>query len=168
MRYDETSALRVCDIIFEPTHMKIFIEKSKTDQYRDGNWLFVANGETDLCPARIVRLYLGKCGITDWLSEEFLFRGIAKGAGYEKLRNDSKPLSYTRVREILLAALKDIGLDPKLFGTHSLRSGGATDAANSGVPDRLFKRHGRWRSEKAKDGYVKDNVRQLLRVSLGL
>ena len=79
-----------------------------------------------------------------------------------------KPLSYTRVREILLEALKNIGLDPKLFGTHSLRSGGATDAANAGVPDRLFKKHGRWRSEGAKDGYVKDNVRQLLRVSQSL
>ena len=59
----ETSALRVCDITFERTHMKIFIEKSKTDQYRDGNWLFVANGDTDLCPAKIVRMYLSKCGI---------------------------------------------------------------------------------------------------------
>ena len=39
---------------------------------------------------------------------------------------------------------------------YSLRSGGATAAANAGVPDRLFKRHGRWASEPAKDGYVQD------------
>jgi len=53
---------------------------------------------------------------------------------------------------------------------YSLRSGGATAAANAGVPDRLFKRHGRWRSESAKDGYVKDSVSSLLSVSrrLGL
>ena len=38
---------------------------------------------------------------------------------------------------------------------HSLRAGGATSAANVGIPDRLFKRHGRWASENAKDGYVK-------------
>ena len=48
---------------------------------------------------------------------------------------------------------------------HSLRSGGATAAANAGVLDRLFKRHGRWRSESAKDGYVKDSVSSLLSVS---
>ena len=42
---------------------------------------------------------------------------------------------------------------PKI-GTHSLRSGGASAAANAGVPDRLFKRHGRWLSDSAKDGYV--------------
>ena len=34
---------------------------------------------------------------------------------------------------------------------HSLRAGGATAAANAGVPDRLFKRHGRWKSESAKE-----------------
>jgi len=53
---------------------------------------------------------------------------------------------------------------------HSLRSGGATAAANRGIPDRLFKRHGRWSSESAKDGYVKDSIDERLRVSqcLGL
>ena len=28
--------------------------------------------------------------------------------------------------------------------------GGASTAANAGVPDRLFKKHGRWKSENAK------------------
>ena len=50
----------------------------------------------------------------------------------------------------------------------SLRSGGATAAANAGVHDRLFKRHGRWRSETAKDGYVKDKLDALLSVSKSL
>ncbi|XP_046567698.1 uncharacterized protein LOC124276085 [Haliotis rubra] len=50
----------------------------------------------------------------------------------------------------------------------SLRSGGATAAANNGIPDRMFKRHGRWRSEKAKDGYVKDKLENRIKVSLSL
>jgi len=56
------------------------------------------------------------------------------------------------------------------FGLHSLRSGGATTTANAGVPDQLFKHHGRWRSENAKDGYVKDSVERMLQVTqkLGL
>jgi len=51
-----------------------------------------------------------------------------------------------------------------------MRAGDATAAANAKVPDRLFKRHGRWRSESAKDGYVKDSVESRLQVSqrLGL
>ena len=40
--------------------------------------------------------------------------------------------------------------------------------ANGNITDRLFKRHGRWKSDKAKDGYVKDNVESLLSVSKSL
>jgi len=51
-----------------------------------------------------------------------------------------------------------------------LRSGGATMAANNGVSDRMFQRHGRWKSVEAKDTYVDDDPEQRLSVSkfLGL
>ena len=61
-------------------------------------------------------------------------------------------MAYARLREIFIEAFKPQVLDITKFGLHSLRSGGASVAANYGVPDRLFKRHGRWRSENAKDG----------------
>ena len=56
------------------------------------------------------------------------------------------------------------------FSLHRLRSGVASTAANTGVNDRLFKNHGRWRSESAKDRYADDNIEALLTVSrmLGL
>ena len=79
-----------------------------------------------------------------------------------------KPLSYTRVREIILSALESIGLDKSKFGLHSLRSGGATAAASAGIHDRLFKKHGRWASDKAKDGYVRENIKEKLTVSKSL
>ena len=41
-------------------------------------------------------------------------------------------------RELFLAMIKSIGLAPKEFGLHSLRSGGATAAANAGVPTSLL------------------------------
>ena len=50
---------------------------------------------------------------------------------------------YTRAREILLKALDDIGFDKSRFGLHSLRSGGASTAANKGVSERLLKAYGR-------------------------
>ena len=51
---------------------------------------------------------------------------------------------------------------------HSLRAGGATAAANTGIKDRLFKWHGCWKSKSAKDGYVKDSLESHLKVSKGL
>ena len=65
----------------------------------------------------------------------------------------------------MLQAFKDIVPDISAIGTHSLRSSGATAAANAGVPDRLFKRHGRWASVSAKDGYVQDSLSSRLSVS---
>ena len=51
---------------------------------------------------------------------------------------------------------------------HSLRSGGASAAGNAGVSDRLFKRHGGWKTDTAKDGYAKDSLADLLLVSRAL
>ena len=65
-------------------------------------------------------------------------------------------------------ALKSIfrGLvaDLSPFDTHSLRAGGASAAANAGVPDGLFQRHGRWKSISA-DGYVGEILISRLSVS---
>ena len=61
-------------------------------------------------------------------------------------------IRYTRLWELFLQKLSSLGFDAKQFGLHSLRSGVAAAAAQAGVPDRLFKRHGQWRSEAAKDG----------------
>ena len=64
--------------------------------------------------------------------------------------------------------LSAVGLDKRKFGVHSLRSGGALAAANAGVPDRMFQRHGRCQSEDAKDGYIQDALDERLTVSCNL
>ena len=83
--------------------------------------------------------------------------------------NKNKKLSYTSARESILARLRTVSGNMKL-GLHSMRSGGATAAANANVSDRMWKRHGRWKSETSKDGYVVDSVDKRLQVSkcLGL
>lgn len=79
----------------------------------------------------------------------------------------TKGISYSRARELVQEAFQGI-TDVSKISLHSLRSGGASAAANAGIPDRLFKRHGRWSSETAKDVYVKDNLDSLLSVSRSL
>ena len=72
------------------------------------------------------------------------------------------------MREVVLDMLSAVGLDKCKFGLHSLRSGGALAAANAGVPDCMFKWHGRWRSENAKDSCVQDALDERLTVSCNL
>ena len=100
-------------------------------------------------------------------SHDRVFRAVTHTKEGERLRKSGR-LSYSRLRELLLERIALLGMDPRLFGMHSLRAGGATAAANAGVPDRLFKRHGRWKSKSAKDGYVKDSVVKRLSVSKSL
>lgn len=97
--------------------------------------------------------------------DEFLFKDLTYKKGKTVLKSTS--LSYTRVRELVKEAFSGF-IDIKLIGVHSLRSGGATAAANAGIADRLFKRHGRWSSDGAKDGYVKDDLQKRLAVSRSL
>ena len=83
------------------------------------------------------------------------------------LRQSGK-ISYTCLRELFKKKVADLGLPPSNVGLHSLRAGGATAAANGKVPDRLFKRNRCWRSESAKEGYVKDHIQSRLEVSQSL
>ena len=81
----------------------------------------------------------------------------------------NKPLSYTRARVCIISRLKEVIFSSNI-GLHSLRAGGATVAANSNVNERCWKRHGRWKSDSAKDSYIADSLEHRLEVTklLGL
>ena len=79
-----------------------------------------------------------------------------------------KPLSYTRVREILLSAIFEICIDSSKHALHSLKSGGTTTAANNKVAGRLLKVHGRRASETAKDGYIENSIEQKILATMNL
>ena len=93
---------------------------------------------------------------------------FCKSVDEYKIKSSDCSLSYSTVRDTIKDLLRKVDLDPVKFGVHSLRSGGATAAAASGLSDRLFKRHGRWKSDLAKDGYVKPSLSEQSQVTLGL
>ena len=126
----------------------IFLESSNCDQFRDGAWIVIARTDLPNCPVKALEDYISAAQIN--LSEDLpLFRALATPRAKEKVR--SQGISYTRARELIKDAFRDI-TDVSKISVHSLRVGGATSAANAGIADRLFKRHGRWASENVKDG----------------
>lgn len=167
LRFDEVSNLKCKHISFQTGYVKVHIEKSKTDQYRDGREVLVAELDSVACPVKAVKKYIDKAGI-NLDSDHYLFKPMFKCKSKAGLISSNKRLSYTRARESVVNRMKEVA--PQLnLGLHSLRAGGATAAANSGaVNDRCWKRHGRWKSDTAKDGYVKDNVQNRLKVSQNL
>ena len=166
LRFDELAKLRACDITFQEDQMIIKIASSKTDQYREGATVPVARSSLVTCPVAMLERYYVTARLAK-SDERPLFRGIVSSKKGERLR-DSGGISYTRARELILNKFRTLGIDTSQLGLHSFRAGGATAAANAGVPDRLFKRHGRWKSENAKDGYIQDAASERLRVSQSL
>ena len=119
-----------------------------------------------MCLERHLKDYLRLVNI-DISSSIYIFRVIFKGKK-SRLRRKNKSISYTTIRQNLSNVIKAVGLNWKDYGLHSLRAGGASLAANKGIPDRLFKRYGRWKSDRATDGYVEDNLKMLLSLSKNL
>ena len=149
MLCDERIRLMGEDITFNTESKVIRIVSNKTDQYREGLSLVIARTGELTCPVGMMELYF-RIGELEKPPMECMFRGITV--------TKSEGVSYTRLKELLLSKISQLGFDPKLFGLHSLWAGGATAAANAGVPDRLFKQHGCWKSESAKDVYIKDSM----------
>ncbi|XP_033744161.1 uncharacterized protein LOC117330050 [Pecten maximus] len=167
LRVSELLSIRMCDIEFSESHMTISIRQSKTDIYRDGDHVVKARTYTKLCPVSNLERYID---IAELIlgSDRYVFRSITKTSNGFILRDENKPLSYTRMRELFIQVFSPFVSDISKYGLHSLRSGGATSAANLTVADRIFKRHGRWKSENAKDCYVKDSLEERLLVSRNL
>lgn len=169
MRFDELSKLKRSDIVFHETYMAVFVEKAKNDVYRIGHWVLVARTGTVYCPVGLLDRYLKLSGMQD-LSDKFIFRAVSYSVKRKvhTLKSANSHLSYTRTREVMLQAFREIGLDSAKFGTHSLRKGGITQAALNSVPDRLLKKHGRWVSDRSKDKYISEDIKQKLSVTLNL
>ena len=165
MRFSEVASIKGHDIIFTETYMKIFIEKSKTDIYRERAWVYISRSH-NMCPVKHREDYLRLVNI-NISSSQYIFRAISKGKK-SRLRRKNKPISYNTIRQNSLKVIKAGGLNWEDYGLHSLRAGGASLAANKGILDRLFKRHGQWKSDRAKDGYVEDDLKMLLSVSKNL
>ena len=167
LSYNKLARLRCCDVSFCDSFVKIYVYKSKTDVYRDGAYVLLAKTGYVSCPFNQLRRYVSAANL-DLSSSLPFFRSLYfhKATSTYSLR--STGMSYSRTREIVLQAFVELGYPKNLFGLHSLRAGGASAAANAGVSDRLFKRHGRWKTDQAKDCYIKDKLDSLLSVSKSL
>ena len=63
------------DLVFDTFFMSIFIQKSKTDIYRDGNWVIIARLDSNLCPVKNMELYLLWADVPAD-SDFFIFRNL--------------------------------------------------------------------------------------------
>ena len=168
-RIEEVLLIRYGDINFHSGYAISNLEVSKTDQLRKGNQVVIAeSSNNNTCPVKIFKGYLSHLESSPVDPSHYVFRAPSKTRSGHTLVSINKPISYSSVRDYVKSTFKDIVSNIALFSTHSLRAGGASAAANAGVADRLFQRHGRWKSVSAKNGYVEDSLESRLLVSKNL
>ena len=146
--------------------------RSKTDVYREGNFVFISASGSKYCPVGVLQRYLDLSGI-DLNSPLPLFRPLVFHRSTSSYTLRSGKISYTTCRDILRDTLSQLGYNSNDYGLHSLRSGGISAAVHNSrnsIPERLLKIHGRWKSDSAKDMYVEESLENRLRVTkyLGL
>ena len=61
LRFDELAKLVRSDVKIENDMLKLFIQSSKTDQYRDGAWI-VASSRKATCPVAMMNRFLDRTG----------------------------------------------------------------------------------------------------------
>jgi hypothetical protein len=159
MRSDEVVSLRPGDVWLDTYEgeevLFVFIEKSKTDQARNGHTVLLGQAKNGaLCPIFWFKMF--QIWATTTASALFHQADPKKGG-----------LAAPSAGKILKGLLKLAGVDEvdvKLLTSHSCRIGGATAAAAAGVNLRLIMRHGNWKSF-AVFLYIRDCMQDRLSVS---
>ena len=136
--------------------------RSKTDIYREGNYVYISASSSKYCPVGVLRRYLNLSGIEN-NSTLPLFRPLTFHPSNSSYTLRSGKISYTRCREILRDCLSKLGYNPNDYGLRfkSLRSGGITSVvrnSSNSIPERLLKFQGRWKSDSSKDMYVEESL----------
>ncbi len=150
-RFSDIAKLRRNDVVYatEPSpHLKILFKGGKNDQYSEGGERVVAsNPNQKRCPVRLTLHYF-----------HFLGTGysgfLVPSCTPKNTPNPEKSVPYSGALADMKKLMDLIGYDPKLYGEHSGKRGGATAAAARGATDKQLKRLGGWRSDSMPAKYV--------------
>jgi len=127
-RRNEIVSLNYDDLDFVAEGLKIAIRRSKTDQFGEGSIKALPYFDSSqYCPVVSIKKWIE---ITN-ISSGPLFRRFSKGSKLTDNRLTDQTVALL-IKEYLVLA----GIDSKNYSGHSLRSGFATSAAESGVEER--------------------------------
>lgn len=124
LRISEILDIKIKDLFFHPNfdYLKIIIPKTKTDQLRTGNCVYIAAAANELCTVNLLCRYLVAAG-NEYDPEAYLFQTIIHKKSTKTYQLKGKKMSYSCARKSIKQALTSVGESAAVFGTHSLRAG---------------------------------------------
>lgn len=164
LRYSDAISIPRSGVRLFADRAELWVPRRKNDQARRGDVITIASGSGAACPVKLLRRYLA--ATPQHSKHDPLFCSPT---------NPSKPWPYHKARAAVLAALAtahgtSATIMQRIFGLHSLRSGGATEAAarlvvGRDVPLQQFMAHGGWRTQKAMAAYVEPSTKQRMKIT---
>jgi site-specific recombinase XerD len=148
-RRNEIVSLDYDDLDFVPEGLKINLRRSKTDQFGEGFTKALPYFDNpQYCPVSSLKNWLEISKINSGP----VFRRFVKGSKLSKNR-----LTDQTVALLLKEYLNLTGMDSKNYSGHSLRSGFATSAAESGVEERSIMAMTGHKSTEMVRRYIKES-----------
>ena len=127
-RRNEIVSLNLEDIEFVFEGVKIRVKRSKTDQFGEGMIKGIPHFENSIyCPVTTLKRWINTSKIKDGP----IFVKFSKGSKITKKRLTDQSIALI-IKDYLIKA----GIDSRNYSGHSLRSGFATSAAESGAEER--------------------------------
>ena len=127
-RRNEIVALNYDDLDFVPEGLKITIRRSKTDQFGEGSVKALPYFDnSQYCPIVTLKNWI----TVSKIKSGPIFRRFSKGSKLSENRLTDQTVALLIKKYLNLA-----GIDSKNYSGHSLRSGFATSAAESGAEER--------------------------------
>jgi site-specific recombinase XerD len=147
-RRNEIVSLDYEDLDFVTEGLKINLKRSKTDQSGEGFIKGLPYFENhQYCPVLSVKKWIERSNINSGP----LFRRFSKGSNLTENR-----LSDQTVALLIKKYIRLVGIDDKNYSGHSLRSGFATSAAESGAEERTIMAMTGHKSTEMVRRYIKD------------
>ena len=147
-RRNEIVSLDCDDLDFVPEGLKINIKRSKTDQFGEGFTKALPYFDrSQYCPVVSLKKWIAISKIVSGP----VFRRFVKGSKLSENRLTDQTVALL-IKEYLNLA----GIDSKNYSGHSLRSGFATSAAESGVEERSIMAMTGHKSTEMVRRYIKD------------
>ncbi len=163
-RFDDIIHVCPSNIVDYGDRMVVFLEKNKTDQYREGAFVPFVNSKEPLGAYALLSELLDRLPVGQDSMSIFRRVNSSKGKG-EFFRDEC--MSYSLVSEGIKKALTAVGEKASDYALHSFRSGAKShvDKKQKGlpegerIPERLSNKHGRWtEGSKAALGYTADDA----------
>ena len=122
-------------VTWRPSSLTIFLSSSKTDRAHKGVSIRIFKSGSSFCAYSLLR------------SAWDLSPVRSPGAPLLQVDGVGSPLGYRALLDCIKKGVIALGLNPDLFGAHSLRIGGASQLARSNFTEAQIQAIGRWSSE---------------------